>query len=121
VKKPRIPVDAFTDSAIREKICEFYVVKKECPSIRRFLKVPRKENFLDCRLDFLCKRLHKTGFQWGQCATNRKILIERHDVAVWRTHYLHEIRKHRREGKKHNICRQNVCSTVLFCSVLLAV
>ena len=28
VKKPRIPVDAFMDSAIRQKIREFYVVKK---------------------------------------------------------------------------------------------
>ena len=37
-KKPRIPVDAFADSAIRQKICEFYVVTKECPSIRRLLK-----------------------------------------------------------------------------------
>ena len=26
-------------------------------------------------------------------------MIERPDVAVWRTCYLHEIRKHRREGK----------------------
>ena len=32
VKKPRIPVDAFMDSAIRQKIREF---KKECSSIRR--------------------------------------------------------------------------------------
>ena len=61
------------------------------------MKELRKGNALDCGHDFLRKRLHKIGFKWGKCATNRKILIERPDIAVWRTRYLHEIRKHRRE------------------------
>jgi hypothetical protein len=63
------------------------------------LKELRKDNVLDSGHDFLHKRLHKMGFKWGKCAINRKILIERPDVAVWRTRYLYEIRKHRREGK----------------------
>ena len=65
VKKPRIPVDAFMDSAIRQKIREFYVVKKECPSIRRLFKELRKDNVMNCGHDFLRKRLHKIGFKCG--------------------------------------------------------
>jgi hypothetical protein len=91
MKKPRAYVNAFMDSAIRQKIREFYVVKIECPSIRKLLKDLWKY-FIDCGL-------HKIGFKWEKCATNSKILIERPDVAVWRTRYLRKIRKRRREGK----------------------
>jgi hypothetical protein len=58
-----------------------------------------KYNVLDCGHDFLHKRLHKIGFKCEKCATNRKIFIERPDVAVWRTHYFHKIKKHKRQGK----------------------
>ena len=75
-KEPRAHVDAFMNS-IRQKIHEFYVVKKECPSIRRLLIDLRKDNFLHCRHDFLLNRLHKIGFKWEKCSTNRKIFIER--------------------------------------------
>jgi hypothetical protein len=57
-KKTRAHVDAFTNS-IRQKIYEFYVVKKECPSIRRSLEDLRKDNVLDCGHDFPGKRLRK--------------------------------------------------------------
>jgi hypothetical protein len=55
---------------------------KKSPSIRRLLKEIRKDNILDCGHDFLHKIIHKIGFKWGKCATNRKILIERPNVAV---------------------------------------
>ena len=41
-------------------------------------------------------------FKWKKCATNRKTLVERPEIAVWRTGFLHEI-KHRRVGKKQHI------------------
>ena len=82
MKKPRADVDAFVGSAIRQKIYEFYIVKIKCLSIRELLKDLRKDSVLHCGHDFLCKRLHKIGFKWEKCATNRKVLIERPNVAV---------------------------------------
>lgn len=98
-KKQRINVDTFTDSAIRQKIREFYAVKKECPSLRKLLNSLKEDDVIDCGREFLRKRIKKMGFKWKKCQSNRKILVERPDIAVWRTRYLHEIKKHRREGK----------------------
>ena len=100
-KKPRVNVDTFMDSAIRQKIREFYTVKKECPSLRNLLNSLKEvcknkdnneednneDNVTDCSQEFLCQRLLKMGFKWKKCQSNRKIIIERPDIAVWRTHY----------------------------------
>ena len=94
MKKPRAHVDFLPQILLSDRKSVNSIL-----SIRKLLKGLRKDNILDCRHNFLCKKLHKMGLNGKKYATNRKILIERPNVAVWRTYYLHEIRKHKREGK----------------------
>ncbi|KAJ4440513.1 hypothetical protein ANN_08654 [Periplaneta americana] len=98
-RKKRVEVDNFTVCAIRQKIRGFYAVERECPTVGKLLTASKEDQVIDCGREFLRQTLKKIGFKWKKCQNNRKVLVERPDIAVWRTRYLKEIRKHRREGK----------------------
>ncbi|KAG6456377.1 hypothetical protein O3G_MSEX009708 [Manduca sexta] len=84
--------------AIRYKIQEFYVVRKEAPTLRRLLVALKKDiNFVGGR-ESLHLILHKLGYNYKKCKNQRKILIERHDIVAWRAKYLHEIKLIRESG-----------------------
>ncbi|KAF6201575.1 hypothetical protein GE061_003967 [Apolygus lucorum] len=55
----------------------------------------------DCTgpLSYLRKRLDTSGFKWKKCQSNRKVLIERPEIAAWRARYLRTINTYRIEGK----------------------
>lgn len=102
-KKPKrqkiIQVDDFTDAAIRNKIHEFYTVRHQAPSTKLLLDSLKEDDVIDCGVEFLRQRIHSCGFKWKRCKSNRKILMERPEIAAWRGRYLRAINAFRAEDK----------------------
>lgn len=97
--KKKIEADSFTDHAIRNKIHEFYAVKKQCPSTKSILASLKEDNVVECGVEYLRQRIHGCGFKWKRCQSNRKILIEKPEIAAWRGRYLRAINAFREEGR----------------------
>ncbi|KAF6197846.1 hypothetical protein GE061_008816 [Apolygus lucorum] len=97
--KKVIAADEFTDAAIRNKIREFYTVRKECPTLKTLCAALASDEVLDCSRSYLRKRLATSGFKWKKCQSNRKVLIERPEIAAWRARCLRTINTYRIEGK----------------------
>ncbi|XP_063366259.1 uncharacterized protein LOC134654713 [Cydia amplana] len=102
-KRPRPPtvsnLDNFDVSAIRNKINEFYCVKKQVPTLRA-LHADLKESigFLGC-CETLRKILHENGFEFKKNKEERSILMEKFEISGWRQRFLRAIHKKREEGK----------------------
>ncbi|XP_061717351.1 uncharacterized protein LOC133530573 [Cydia pomonella] len=103
-KRPRPPtvsnLDNFDVSAIRNKINEFYCVKKQVPTLRA-LHADLKESigFSGC-CETLRKILHENGFEFKKNKEERSILMEKFEISGWRQRFLRAIHKKRQEGKK---------------------
>jgi transposase len=92
-------LDNFDNDAIRNKINEFYVVRKEVPTLRTLLEELRSSiNFSGCR-ETLRKILIANGYEFKKNKNERMVLVERYDIAAWRHRYLREIAAKRAEGK----------------------
>ncbi|KAF6208739.1 hypothetical protein GE061_014478 [Apolygus lucorum] len=62
-RPPTLECDEFSEAAIRHKISEFYIVKKQLPTLRSLVVALREDEVIDCGRNFLTKRLHKLGIQ----------------------------------------------------------
>ncbi|KAL0859836.1 hypothetical protein ABMA27_010176 [Loxostege sticticalis] len=103
-KRPHKPtvsaLDNFDIDAIKNKINEFYIVKKQIPTLRSLLSELRESiNFTGCR-ETLRRILLSNGFEFKKNKDERSILIERYDIAAWRHRFLRTIDAKRREGKE---------------------
>lgn len=102
-KRPRpstvSKLDNFDVTAIRNKINEFYCVKKQVPTLRT-LHAELKESigFSGC-CETLRKILHQNGFQFKRNKEERSILMENFEISGWRQRFLRSIHKKRQEGK----------------------
>lgn len=92
----KIVFDSFSEGVVRRKIHEFYVVKKECPSVNKLLNVLTEDDVVSCGREVLRKKITEIGFKWKSCQSNRKLLIEKPEIAAWRGRYLESIRFHRK-------------------------
>lgn len=93
-------LDSFDIQAIRNKINEYYVVKKQVPTLRSLL-TDLKESiaFTGCR-ETLRQILLTNGFVFKQNKNQRSVLVERYDIAAWRHRFLRTIALKRQQGKK---------------------
>lgn len=92
-------LDSFDIDAIRNKINEFYIVRKEVPTLRTLLEELRSSiGFSGCR-ETLRKILIANGFEFKKNKNERLVLVERFDIAAWRHRYLRQIAAKRAEGK----------------------
>jgi transposase len=99
-RKKKIFMDGFTNDVIRRKIHEFYVDKKTPPTLSKLKAVLEEEGILKCSREHLRRILKSIGFKWLKSQTNRKILMEKPEVVMWRAQYLREIRQFRRENRR---------------------
>ncbi|XP_047539029.1 uncharacterized protein LOC125072442 [Vanessa atalanta] len=99
-KKTVSNLDSFDIHAIRNKINEFYTVKKEVPTLRSLLTdLQESIGFCGCR-ETLRHILLSNGFQFKNNKNERSLLIERYDIAAWRHKFLRTIATKRAEGKQ---------------------
>ncbi|KAF6205794.1 hypothetical protein GE061_019968 [Apolygus lucorum] len=98
-RPPTLECDEFSEAAIRHKISEFYIVKKQLPTLRSLVVALREDEVIDCGRNFLTKRLHKLGFNWKKCQSSRKILVERPEIVNWRLRYLDAMKEFRAQGR----------------------
>lgn len=93
-------LDSFDIDTIKNKINEFYIVKKQIPTLRSLLRELRDSiNFTGCH-ETLRRILISNGFEFKKNKDERSILIERYDIAAWRHRFLRTITTKRREGKE---------------------
>lgn len=103
-KRPHKPtvsnLDSFDIDAIKNKITEFYTVKKEVPTLRSLLAELRTSiNFLGCK-ETLRRILIANGYEFQKNQNERYVLMERYDIAAWRHRFLREIAEKRAAGKQ---------------------
>jgi transposase len=92
-------LDDFDISAIRNKINEFYCVKKQVPTLRTlYADLKESIEFSGC-CETLRKILHKNGFQFKRNKEERSILMENFEISGWRQRYLRTVHQKRQEGK----------------------
>ena len=97
-REPRKPVDDFDRCAIRNKIHEFYTVRRQLPTIAK-LHESLKD---DITFDGSASLLRNVGFKWKHSRGRRKVIIERYDIVDLRFRYLNKIREY--NEKKHEHC-----------------
>lgn len=87
-------------AAIRNKVNEFYGVKKEIPTLRSLLtELQTSIGFQGCR-ETLRQILLSNGYEFKKNKSERSLLIERYDIAAWRHRYLRTIATKRAESKQ---------------------
>lgn len=94
---PYKPVDEFDIAVIRNKVQEFYQVRKQYPTIQKLHEVLRKDIQYPCSREHLRKTLHGMGFTWKKTDDNRKTLTEKPNVVTQRLAFYE--RKHQLEEK----------------------
>lgn len=93
-------LDNFDISAIRNKINEFYGVRKQVPTLRSLHNELKEAiEFTGCR-ETLRKILHNNGFVFQNNKNERALLTEKYEIAAWRHRFLRTIHKKRLEGKQ---------------------
>ncbi|CAH2100876.1 unnamed protein product [Euphydryas editha] len=96
----KIQLDDFEMCAIRHKIHEFYVVRKELPTLTKILHELRNDIDYKGSRTTLWRIMKKMGFFFKKCQSNRKVLMERHDIVAWRFRYLNELRDNRNREQR---------------------
>lgn len=93
-------LDNFDITAIRNKINEFYGVRKQVPTLRSLHNELKEAiEFTGCR-ETLRKILHNNGFVFQNNKNERALLTEKYEIAAWRHRFLRTIHKKRLEGKQ---------------------
>ena len=91
-------LDDFDLCAIRNKIHEFYTVRKELPTLEKLHKVLKEDIRFSGSKSFLRKQVRKLGFRWRRSQNRRKLLIERYNIFDLRCAYLRRIKAYREQG-----------------------
>lgn len=76
------------------------MVRKTVPTTRKLIPALREKIGWQWSERSLRRVLHDMGFVWKKCKNKREFLIEWSDIVMWRSKYLTEVRKLRREGKE---------------------
>lgn len=87
----KVNIDNFDQCAIRNTINQYYLTRKEVPTLRKLLLELRESiDFTGCR-ETLRKILLNMGFEFKKNPEERTVLMEKHDVAAWRHRYIRKI------------------------------
>ncbi|KAI5640203.1 hypothetical protein NE865_07460 [Phthorimaea operculella] len=92
-RKDKIEMDNFDIGVLRRKIHEFYTMRREIPTVNKLLSVLKEEIGFQGSREILRQHIKKIGFRFKRTKSNRKILIERYDIAAWRARYLQSIKR----------------------------
>ncbi|KAF9418269.1 hypothetical protein HW555_004888 [Spodoptera exigua] len=99
-RRKSVNLDSFDLCAIRQKIHQFYIVKKELPTLNKLLAVLKEDINFDGSRATLHRILQSIGFRYKRCQSKRKILMERYDITAWRARYIEKMRKNRNVEKR---------------------
>lgn len=95
----KVLLDDFDKCVIRNKVREFYAVRKEVPTLRKLHRVLKEDiNFCGGITTLRCI-LKELGYKYRKCESKRKVLIERHDIVIWRAKYLRTMKRFRESRK----------------------
>lgn len=75
--KNRTEIDDFDMCAIRNKIHEFYTVRRQLPTLKQLHQALKEDMNFPKSKSFLRKLVKQLGFRWKRCQSYRKVLIER--------------------------------------------
>ncbi|XP_045784542.1 uncharacterized protein LOC123880459, partial [Maniola jurtina] len=92
--KKKINLDSFDLEVIRNKIKEFYTVKKEIPTLRKLLQTLREDIDFNGGRESLRLILKNIGFDFVKCQSKRTILMD-HDIKIQKFRYLECMKKNR--------------------------
>ncbi|KAH9642811.1 hypothetical protein HF086_012305 [Spodoptera exigua] len=92
-------LDNFDICAIRNKINEFYTVKKQVPTIRNLLAELRDAIGFTGSRETLRRILHDNGYEFKKNSNERSLLIERYENVAWRRRFLRKMCNARQENK----------------------
>ncbi|CAG2191755.1 unnamed protein product [Mytilus edulis] len=98
VRGPYKPVDDFDKCAIRQKIHEFYTVRRQLPTIDRLYESLKCDIYFPGGKSLLLKIVKELGFKWKRSQTKRKVLIEKDAIVEKRIQYLNRIKDYRKKG-----------------------
>lgn len=93
-------MDDFDRRVVRDTIREFYLVRKQVPTVSKLLVAIKEKIDFHWGRETLRHLLHEMGFNFQRCKKMRQILIERPDIVNWRCRYLRDIQLFRHENKK---------------------
>lgn len=96
--KNRTEIDDFDMCAIRNKIHEFYTVRRQLPTLKQLHQALKEDMNFPKSKSFLRKLVKQLGFRWKRCQSYRKVLIERFNIVDLRCEYLRRIEKYRQQG-----------------------
>ncbi|XP_063237876.1 uncharacterized protein LOC134539624 [Bacillus rossius redtenbacheri] len=99
-KTVKIDVYSFDRRVIRDTIHEFYIVKKVVPTVNKLLPILKEKIGWIWSKSSLCRLLKEMGFVWRKTQDKRVVLLERADIVRWRSKYLTEMKKIRKDGKE---------------------
>jgi len=99
--EPLKPVDDFERCATRNKIHEFYTVRRELPTIAKLHESLKDDIKFDGSVSLLRNIVKELGFKWKRSQGRRKVIIERYDIVDFRCRYLKKIRKCREKKNEH--------------------
>ena len=84
---PYKPIDDFDETVIRNKFHEFYVHRRQLPTLKNLHEVLKAEIDFPGSKWLLQQILKKLGFTWRRTETNRKVLMEKPSVVSQRMTY----------------------------------
>lgn len=90
------PVDDFDRSVIRNKVHEFYAVRRQLPTLANLHVALVEDISYPASRSTLRKTLHELGFRWKKTKDNRHVLIEKSNVISLRLNFFK--RKHELEA-----------------------
>lgn len=98
-KQFRLDMDDFDYDVVRRMVYDFHRRYKELPTVKSLkTKLSEAINYNGSEKT-LRKILHEMGFEFSKMNDNRKVLMEKQDVALKRIEYLDKIRDFREAGK----------------------
>lgn len=86
-REPYKPVDNFDVTAIRNKIREFYVVRRQLPTLHNLHKVVTADLNFPGSVSSLRKIIRGLGFRFKKTTDNRKVLVEKPNVVRQRLRF----------------------------------
>lgn len=96
--KPKTDLDDADKGVLRRTILNTFTVDKIVPTMPNILR-KFKETGYTGGIDSLRKVVKDMGFRWRKTKTNRKLLMEKHDIRQLRVSYLRTIQSYRNEKR----------------------
>ncbi|XP_046981561.1 uncharacterized protein LOC124550863 [Schistocerca americana] len=96
----RIQWNEFHRSVVKQTIEDFYLVQKIAPSLRKLRPILKEKIGWTWSVTSLRNTLLSMGFIWKDRQYKRRLLLERSDIAGWRSHFIVQMRHSRAAAKE---------------------